>query len=207
MFKRVGVLVCLIGLIGGCSTLGPQRPLPQVEIKSRHETFDLSKAGKAKIAILPLRDFSDHFGFAYSTTAMNTFTEEFRKKFPELELADSNEAAKLAKSVGKGADYKLFVDKCINDNKYCVEKNELLNIFKDSGVNYVVSMTVGTLNVPGPVSMMVYYLSTVIYDIDLGGEVVYNAFSQNEIYLSEEDTNQLLINTMQEISREIVAKM
>ncbi len=205
MFKKLGVLLCLISLVNACASVPTHKP--QVEIKTRHQTFDLTQAGKAKIAILPMRDFSEHFGFAYSAIAMDTFIKEIKKKFPELELVDPKDTANLAKDIGKGEDYKLFVDKCISDNKYCIEQNRLLKIFKDSGVNYVVSMTIGTLNVPGPVSIMVYYLSTTIYDIDLGGEVVYNAFSQGEIYLSEEDTNQLLKDVMQEISRVVVARI
>ncbi len=203
MFKKLVVLICLIPL--ACASFSQYQP--QVVVKTRRQTFDLAQVGKAKIAILPLRDFSDHFGYGYSATAMDAFIEALRQKFPELKLAEPRATAKLAKSVGKGEDYKLFVNKCTTDNKYCVEQDRLLKIFKDSGVNYVVNLTIGTLNVPGPVSIMVYYLSAVIYDIDLGGEVVYHAFSQGEIYLTEEDTHQLLIRVMQEISREMVAKM
>lgn len=205
MLIRHWFIICLIPLLTACPLSSKYRA--QVEVKSRHQTFDLQKISEAKIAIMPIRDFSDHFGAVFSATLMNSFVGELKQKFPKLELTQSEAIAKLLDKTGKKEDYNLFVDKCITDNKYCIEENELLRLFKDSGINYAVSITIGTLTVPGPVGIVVYYLSVTVYDIDLGGQVVYNAFSEDEIYLTEEDTTKLLMGLMRDISREVVAKM
>jgi len=203
---RFRFILCLILLTGGCSTHTQYNP--KVEIRSRHQAFNLQKGAGIKMVVLPVRDFSDHFGFGYSATVMNTFVQETGKKFPKLEVIESQKVDELLKNKGKRESYKLFIDKCITKSESCAEQTEILNLFKDSGVNYVVIITIGTLNIPIPGNMMAYYLSAVIYDIERGGEVVFNAFSEDEFSPDSEDNPaQFLTNVMQQISRVIVAKM
>jgi hypothetical protein len=206
LIKLRHLVLYLTLLITACS-LNPKHS-PQLIIKSRSQDFHLQKSSKVKIAILPLRDFSGHFGAGYAHTAMDTFTKEIKHKFPQLELADPETIADLMQGTGNEKDYNLFVNKCITDNKYCIEPNELLQLFKDSGIDYVVSITIGTLILPVPGSIIGYHLSALVYDINQGGQIVYDSFAEGEIYADvNEGAASYLMDIIKEISREIVTNI
>ncbi len=204
MKYKKNILVCLLFFVFACSMSFVHKP--EIKVKTRHNSFNLKKADNAKMAIMPIRDFSDHFGFAYSAATLDAFMNNIKIKFPDIRLLSPDETENTLEKAGLAQPYEMFVNRCTSDRNYCVAQDEIAEVFKGSNIKYVVSFTIGTLGIPIPGAAVVYYLSVVVYDVNMQGRIVYNALSEGELFADADETpGELLLGIMQQIGKDMAA--
>jgi len=206
--QRKILIGCLTILFSSCVLLPLERNF-LVDIKTRNPAFNLQNAAGVKMAILPVRDFSDHYSIGYSSTVMGTFVKEIKRRSPQLEITEPEAATKLLESTGMSGDYQLMLYRCDMDRKYCLEREEMLRLFKNSGIRYVASLIVSNIDIPIAGSVLSYSFSVIVYDMSLDGQVVYQATCEGEVYpdILEEGPGVYLDNVMEDVTKAVVAKM
>ena len=203
------LVICSILFFNGCAALtAGDRDFP-TKVVTHHPSFNIYKAAGAKFSILPVRDFSDHYGIGYPDAVMAVFVREVKHRSPELALIEPGAATVLMDSAGKGSEYEIFANNCNNNVKYCPQKNELVALFKDSGIRYIITLAIGSLDIPVPGVSMEYSISVAVHDIDHGGDIVYQATCEGSVYSDylEGGTAAYLNSIMEEATRAIVARM
>ena len=203
------LIICLILFFNGCAGLtAGDRDFP-TKVTTRHPSFSIHKANGVKFSMLPVRDFSDHYGVDYPIIVMDTFINEVNRRNPELDIIKPEAAAGLVEGAGKGAEYQVFANNCNNNVKYCPQKGELVALFKNSGIRYIIALNIGGFDIPVPGVSMVYSVSVTVYDIDYGGEVVYQATCDGSVYSDylEGGAAAYTNSVMEEATKAIVAKM
>ncbi len=207
---RKGILIiCSILFLNGCAALAVgDRDFP-TKVVTHHPSFNIYKATGAKFSILPVRDFSDHYGIGYPEAVMAAFIKEVKRRSPELVLIEPGATAGLMAGAGKRIEYEVFANHCNNNVKYCPQKDELVTLFKDSGIRYIITLTIGSLDIPVPGVSMEYSVLLTVYDIDHGGDIVYQTACEGSAYSEylEGGAAAYLNSIMEEATRSLVTRM